>query len=297
MNQKDLLKMVMEIFDKTHYKRISYIKRIDFADRLAKIGDPRFENEEDLWVTIPNCRFMMGAQKTNYNRINFDRSAVRIHKLYHGKEMPIREIELSTFKIGKYPVTVHEYKKFVDVNGYDNEQYWNYGGYGMFYEPKDWSYQLQYLTRPVVYVSWYEAKAYANWKGCNLPSEAQWERTAKGYCKTYRKYSWGNTMPSRNKLNFDMNVGYQTPVGIFPEDCTVEGVYEMAGNVSEWCNDWFDEYSLIDLKNPKGPEDGIYKVIRGGNWKFKKEYCRSASRNCDYPNNRNSLVGIRLVTL
>ena len=185
--------------------------------------------------------------------------------------------------------------RFIEAGGYEDETYWKAGGFGKFKSPEKWQEQLKHPTRPVVGVTWYEAKAYANWTGCRLPIEAEWERVARGHSEDYRKFAWGNKEPDKETLNSDKIIGHPSPVGIFPESCTPEGVIDMAGNVWEWCEDWYGEYPSNSVTNPFGPEGGSSRILRGGSFLFSPRYCRSAYRYSISPANRDIDIGFRLV--
>jgi formylglycine-generating enzyme required for sulfatase activity len=129
---------------------------------------------------------------------------------------------LGEFRIGQYPVTVGQYQRFVDGNGYGHAAYWEAGGFGEFTEPAGWENQPAYPARPVIGVSWYEATAYCAWTGC------------------------------------------PTPVGVYPQGMTPEGVHDMGGNVWEWCSD---------------AVEATDRVFRGGSWGVPARYCRSAFRD------------------
>jgi formylglycine-generating enzyme required for sulfatase activity len=278
----------MGIFDKATFRSIPVQIREEAADALGRVGDPRFDREQGLWVPIPAGKCWMGAQKSKPKGRNYDKDA-------YDDESP-REVELTKdFYIGKYPVTVCQYKRFIEADGYEDETYWKAGGFGKFKEPDEWQEQLQHPTRPVVNVSWYEAKAYAEWAGYRLPTEAQWERAARGAGDEYRKYVWGNTEPDKETMNYDSNVGHPTPVGIFPESCSPEGVIDMAGNVWEWCEDWYGNYYPIGkVTDPVGPKEGLGRVVRGGSWVRSAYNCRTATRNGDSPVDRLGNFGFRL---
>ena len=155
--------------------------------------------------------------------------------------------------------------------------------------------------QPVVGVSWQDAKAYCAWVGKQLPTEAQWEKAARG--TDGRKYPWGNTFEG-SKVNFcDANCdgdwkdgstddGYQytAPVGRYPAGASLYGVLDMAGNVWEWCQDWYDGdyYAISPQRDPRGPDSGTYRVVRGASW---------YDRGGNVPGNRVSFVGFRCVSL
>ncbi len=159
-------------------------------------------------------------------------------------------------------------------------------------------------NQPVVGVNWYAARTYCLWLSLmesngqeanhyRLPREQEWEYAAAG--KEKRDYPWPDDKGTANSklLNYNGNVGATTPVGSYPEGATPEGLYDMAGNVWEWCSDWYGaDGTFID---PLGPESGSYRVLRGGSWSTAAEYCRSAYRFSHHPVNRYGNVGFRLV--
>jgi formylglycine-generating enzyme required for sulfatase activity len=216
-------------------------------------------------------------------------------------------VELDAFRIGRWPVTVAEYAVFVDDGGYAEARWWQKGGHGEWTEPGEWNDQLQYPSRPVISISWREAAAYCAWlterrqttglarsprEIVRLPSEAERELTARGL--DGRRYPWGKTAPGPERLNFDGNIGAPTPVGIYPAGASPEGVLDLAGNVWEWCEDWYSDNYYRECmergtaRNPKGPEQGGYRLLRGGSWLDESWYARAAYRNLSDPVNRDS---------
>ena len=230
----------------------------------------------------------MGSQKADSSDRNFDPDAF-------DDESPVHKVTLAAYEIGKYPVTVGEYRRFVEGDGYQDKQFWEAGGFGEDKTPDEWDDQLQHLNRPVVGVSWYEASAYAAWAGCRLPTEAEWERAARG--TDGRKYPWGDAQIDPSLANYDKSkVDCATPVGIYPRGATPEGLQDMAGNVFEWCQDWWsDEYSARAVKNPVGPKKSNGRVVRGGCWFSDWLVCRGAFRFRVHPSGRNANIGFRLV--
>jgi formylglycine-generating enzyme required for sulfatase activity len=291
---KTIVRSVMGIFDKKIFRSIPVQVRIEAADALGRVGDTRFNRKDDLWVRIPAGSFWMGAQKDDPKGRNYDSEA-------WDEESPVHEVELTEYYIGKYPVTVYQFRQFIEEGGYKDERYWQAGKFGEFEEPARWEDQIQHPTRPVVDVSWFEAKAYALWAGCRLPTEAEWERAARGAGQKYRKYPWGNEEPDKETMNFyDSSIGHPSPVGIFPESCSPEGVIDIAGNIWQWCEDIYNRnaYSKHSRKNPiYAPiyDSGSYRVIRGGSWFFEPRLVRCALRFYYSPGNRYSYLGFRLL--
>ena len=190
---KETLEAVEAIFDPVEGQKIDLTTRIDAADALALAGDQRFTDPEANWVPIAAGTFRMGAQKTDPAQPNYDEEA-------HDDEAPVHEVKLSAFEIGRYPVTVNEYKRFMDDGGYQREELRAAGGFGERKTPDNWDEQQRHPTRPVVGVNWYEAAAYCAWAGGRLPTEAEWERAARG--TDGRKYSWGGEAPDLKRANF-----------------------------------------------------------------------------------------------
>lgn len=204
-------------------------------------------------------------------------------------------MELPEFLIGRYPVTVAEYARFIEDDGYKKEQWWAAGSFGRWSEPDEWAEQCEYPSRPVTGVSWFEATAYAAWSGGRLPTEAEWERAARG--TDGRSYPWGNDPVSAERLNFYSDVGQPTPVGIYPTGGSPGGIQDMAGNVWEWCWDWFgkDYYRSSPDKDPRGPGEGHDRVVRGGSWIGSARRARSACRIWYQPDDRSNDLGFRVV--
>jgi formylglycine-generating enzyme required for sulfatase activity len=189
------------------------------------------------------------------------------------------EAELDAFEIARYPVTVEEFGKFVEGGGR---------------KPANWKKQRLYPNRPVVQVSWHDAAAYCEWAQVRLPTEVEWERAARG--PEGRTYPWGEEEPSPSRANYvDAEIRAHTPVGLFPLGATPEGICDLAGNTWEWILDWHDAYPRTARRNPRGPESGKFKVIRGGSCYFDSWYLRAAVRGRFVPEFRNCFVGFRVV--
>ena len=288
---KETLAGVEAIFDPVEGQKIDLTTRIDAADALALAGDQRFADPEANWVRIPGGNFWIGGQKTDPAKPNYDEEA-------GDDEAPVHEVKLSAFEMGRYPVTVNEYKRFMDDGGYQREELRAAGGFGERETPDNWDEQQRHPTRPVVGVNWYEAAAYCAWAGGRLPTEAEWERAARG--TDGRKYSWGGEAPDLKRANFAAGEGAPdapTPVGLFPLGRTPEGLQDMASNVDEWCSDWYGEdyYGTSPKSNPKGSSNGDFRVIRGGSWGDIPWSLRCSGRYGYVPVSRGSVVGFRCV--
>ena len=254
---------------------LSVTERSDAGSVLGRLGDPRFSSKqarESNWITIPACKVVMGAQKTDSNAKNYDSDA-------QDRESPVHRVQLGEYTIGKYPVTVCEYREFVEDGGYRNKELWKWGGWEEFGEPEDWEKQKNYPNRPVTGVSWYEAVAYAKWAGCRLPTEAEWERAARG--PGVNKWPWGEKVPNPTLLNFDVsNIGSPTPVGIYPDGASSDGCMDMAGNAWEWCSSLYEPYpyNADDGREDMEGSDSEGRVLRGGSCNFSGRGARCAYR-------------------
>jgi formylglycine-generating enzyme required for sulfatase activity len=254
------------------------------------------------FVEIPGGTFIMGS-----TRDEVDRNGNETH----------HEVALSPFKISKYTVTIEQFKAFVDDTGYitsaDNGKDAN-GGSDIwtgdefkFKNGVNWKCDENGNVRssseynyPVIHINWNDAKAFADWMDCRLPTEAEWEYACRAGTKTafntginlttiqsnYNgEYPYSNNVKGQNRKKI-VEVGSLSP--------NEWGLYEMHGNIWEWCNDWYDEYQIASKVNPTGPSYGTYRVLRGGVWIGPALFCRSAYRFAYSPDHHDCAIGFRL---
>ena len=203
-------------------------------------------------------------------------------------ELPQRSVDLKAYYIDRYEVTALRYKKFLDATGRKPP------GDPRFPEIYPWAREggipKEFENHPVIYVSWDDARAYCAWAGRRLPTEAEWEKAARG--ADGRIWPWGNIYDS-NKANVqDYQSGGTLPVGSFPKGVSPYGVYDMAGNVAEWTADWYQAYPGSRLKRDAF---GKNRVVRGGAFTLPGDpLARSASRNMARdPEKKHRSIGFR----
>jgi formylglycine-generating enzyme required for sulfatase activity len=248
------------------------------AEPTAKPANEVLGKDGAPMILIPAGPFPMGVPKG-------DRDGGR-------DEYPRHEVVLDNYYIDKYEVTHGRYAEFVKATGHRTPKNPKY--------PKRtlWSDHLsESLTeRPVINVDWQDADAYCRWAGKRLPTEAEWEKAARG--TDDRRFPWGNVEPTQKHLNFGQQwQGEKTlmPVGSYEAGKSPFGAYDMAGNVWEWVADWYDPfyYEKSPEANPKGPDTGTYKVLRSSGWSVETPLVRLFTRVRSDPTNRNDSTGFR----
>ena len=208
-------------------------------------------------------------------------------------EYPGHTVFLDPYYIDKYEVTNGRYLEFIKATGHRTPQHPT--------NPKRnlWHGGLMpesIVERPVINVDWFDANAYCTWAGKRLPTEAEWEKAARG--GDDRRFPWGNVEPTDKHLNFNQKwIGERTlmPVGSYDAGKSPYGLYDVAGNVWEWVADWYDPlyYETSPPKNPKGPSTGTHKVIRSSGWQVETPQVRIFTRIKSDPNDRNESTGFR----
>jgi formylglycine-generating enzyme required for sulfatase activity len=234
-----------------------------------------------------------------------------------GIATPVHTVYLNAYYIDKYEVTNAQFKSFIDAGGYTTQAYWSAAGwsertaYG-WTSPSYWNSGAYHSGTawpdfPVVGVSWYEAEAYASFAGKRLPTEAEWEKAARG--TDQRTYPWGEGLDG-SRANYahsgDPYDNNTTPVGFYDgrlhpsplfqttNSPSFYGAYDMAGNVYEWVADWYGVYPAGPVSNPTGPLTGWFRMLRGGSWGGDNtNYLRSAHRNFNDPFYRYYGYGFR----
>jgi formylglycine-generating enzyme required for sulfatase activity len=204
-------------------------------------------------------------------------------------EHPQHRVNLDHFYMDAYEVTNAKYKEFCDATG---------NPYPAATSGWDENYFLDYPDHPVINVSWHDAVAYAAWAGKRLPTEAEWEYACRA--GTEAGFAVGSNL-DHDYVNYSGEEGRDrwertSPVGSFPSN--EWGLFDMHGNVQEWCSDFYNEryYTDSPTDNPKGPELGYYRVLRGGSYKTRNtEYLRPAQRSFYSPSDRADTIGFRCV--
>ncbi len=250
--------------------------RLTLGERLASLGDPRpgVLNRNRLpdiaWLKIPAGEFIY----------NFD-----------------RYVELDTFYISRYPITITQFHAFVQDDGYENPAWWE----GMRWREKNPSVPKWPIANyPAARVSWYDAYAYARWLGAQLdteirlPNETEWEKAARG--ATGSIYPWGeNYEAGYANINehisgiSDTYLRQAVAVGVYPHAASTYGTEDMIGNVWEWCINLYDDPAVVD-----GVTEG-QRVLRGGSWRSERLVAHTVRRRGELPGTRYDDIGFRLV--
>lgn len=266
----------------------------------SSVAEEKKEAQDDNMIVIPSGWFRMG---TDWGEVN---------------ERPEHDVFVAAFKLDKFEVTSKDFAEFLNSKGNPDNKYttidefstimasYSAGDKAGQQKPKGYVARPGFENFPANNVSWYGAEEYCKWKGKRLPTEAEWEKAARGYDR--RAYPWGNGMADENKAKFaqlwaEKELNVMTKVDSLPEGASYFGVLNMGGNVWEWVNDWFRQSycdfcdptnteflefaakiagkqhlvegevkkpnaqpNVTPRENPEGPPLGSFKVLRGGSW-------------------------------
>jgi iron(II)-dependent oxidoreductase len=253
---------------------------IDGRARKSKNADRPLAVKDGM-MQIPAGPFVMG-----YDKRHPDEGPMHVETIAH------------LYWIDQFEVTNAAYRRFVKTGGGRPPDHWLGGDF----EPGQ-------ERLPVAYVTWHDADAYCTWAGKRLPTEAEWEKAARGEADT-RIYPWGNEMAGLSRANYG-RTGLSGPVrdrperlllyppiiSVFKYDNALSpyGLFQMGGNVAEWVADWYDKdyYKTAPDKNPKGPDKGSQKAFRGGGWIDSTPSVRVSQRNGTDPKTSMNWMGVR----
>ena len=249
-------------------------------------------------IKVEGGTFRMGATSEQGSDVDSD-------------EKPVHSVTLSDYYIGETEVTVGLFRKFIKETGYRTDAdkkggsyIWN-GSEWVLTSGLNWQCDVNGKIRsasednhPVIHVSWNDANEFCEWlkqktgKNFRLPTEAEWEYAARGGNKS-KGYKYSGSTTIGNVAWYSGNSGSATH-DVKTKTPNELGIYDMSGNVFEWCQDWYGNYSSGSQTNPTGPSFGFERVIRGGSWGSNARYCRVSNRSFDDPGNRDSFNGFRL---
>jgi formylglycine-generating enzyme required for sulfatase activity len=252
---------------------------------------------EQVWV--PAGSFRMGTDEAGLQALSAMQPSPPSFVLGEfPSEQPQHTVRLTKgYWIDKYEVTNKAFQAFIGDGGYTNRAYWSEAGWAWLSQQVAGQWPKFCLgnlpDNPVACISWYEAEAYAKWRGGRLPTEAEWEYAARGPASL--TYPWGNEFDN-SRCNL-VDSKELVPVGSYPSGASWVGAEDMAGNVMEWVQDWLGKYPEGEAVDPTGPESGKVKVEKGGWWGSNQFVARSAYRHFEDPPEYGDFhIGFRIVT-
>ncbi len=239
-------------------------------------------------ITVSEGWFIMGTNREEGSRHTFEKN-------YDNTEFPKRRIWLDTFEMDQYEVSLGEFLQFLQQNNRPispelRNLIWHL--ISIHFIPDQ-----ALAPWPALYATWEEAEAFCLHQGKRLPSEAEWEKSARG--TTGKIFPWGNQDPTDELAVFGAYHVHEIPlvasVDSYTEGVSEWGIYHLSGNIAEWTNDWLgsDYYPIMPERNPPGPKMGRYKSVRGGSWKSLPVMLRTATRGGAVPQERSANIGFR----
>lgn len=277
---------LQEQIDSQEMRRIDMARRLDSAqkqmvemqDRQDELDREMQTLEEQRQKALPgaNKRLMVHVPSGPFTMGGRDEESPRA-------ERPAHTVFLNDYYIARFPTTNQEYREFVQCTGHRIPIHWQRG-----------TFPTGTGKHPVVNVSWTDAAAFAKWRGARLPTEAEWEKAARG--DDERPYPWGPRFTEGERCNGNNQVGMTTPVDEFPEGRSECGVWDLCGNAYEWCHDFYDEeyYKNSPTTNPKGPEGGQERVVRGGCYMESRAGLRATHREGVVEVTTRDTIGFRI---
>jgi formylglycine-generating enzyme required for sulfatase activity len=282
LRQSAMLKRVWQVLGRRPTQSDAVRRRAVAAEALGRIesGRPgaqpafwRLPYGEPAWVEVPAGEFWLGRDTGG------------------SAEKPVHRLFLEAFRIARVPITNAQYQFFVAATGHRPPKHWEDGR-----PPRGLE------SHPVVAVTWHDALVYCRWlaevtgKSITLPSEAQWEKAARGP-QDRREYPWGDEWDETKCNTSELGLGETTPVGIFPDGASPYGCLDMAGNVWEWTTSQFKEYPYDPADGRENLEAGdeALRVLRGGSFYGNRSYARCAARGRGGPGSRGIIGGFRVV--
>ncbi len=270
-----LLVSCTPICEATLYKRIIkhmpwYVpedKRVHFT-LPADFDDTAFSSID--WIYIKSGEFTMGSSELDVERAD--------------DEIPQHRVYLDAYWISKTEITNTMYNNCVEAGVCK---------YSVSFVTNPHYLDPAYANHPVVYINWRSAQTFCNWIGGRLPTEAEWEKAARG--PDGAQYPWDSNLDALIFTNSNNVVGDTTPVNAFPGSVSYYGVQDMNGNVREWVYDWYDPnyYAHSPYNNPQGPEKTGLKVLKGASYTDSLRYTRAANRLAHKPNSPGATRGFR----
>ncbi len=257
--------------------------------RPAQIENVRIGLDGKRMLLVPAGWFLMGTSDADIVEMQ---NKFGWNPKWFADETPQHPVFLDAYYMDETPVTNVEYKRFLDAHPQRAA-------------PPDWdrlfrTFVAGQADHPVVAVSWDDANDYARWAGKRLPTEAEWEKAAVGptVASASRRYPWGSEFDVARCNSKMSNTGGTTSVVRYaPQGKSPYGILDLAGNVWEWCVDWYvaNYYYVSPTHNPHGPESGDWRVLRGGAWDTTPDYVRAANRDYIVPEVGYAAVGFRCV--